>query len=258
MKLAAVSQRALLKLMQLDQIAQQLSAEADRLDARIASLRHKATGSGWNAAIEAELKELLAAQPQVRQRADRAQHTASGCKAWLACLPDDARLEPVQIKLNGASLGSVREQLSALQQQRRALINAPPSPAEMADEVKRWVAMIAEQGKPSRLVDAGFAPKWGGSAVVDASDRPRNAFAFLCWLVPDVVAQRLQQELEAQASEISKLSRDERRARLDAIEHQIDELRYGEEQLLDGAERTSDTPPAAVLGVKVVAPENAT
>ena len=145
MNLAAVSQPVLLKLLQLDQIAQQLSAAADRLDARVDNLRHKGSGSGWNAAIEAELKELLAAQPKARQRADRAQHTASGCKAFLDRLPDDAVLDVVEVKPTG-DLRRPRAQIVELMEERKSIINAPPSPSELSAEVKGWVDEQAARG----------------------------------------------------------------------------------------------------------------
>jgi hypothetical protein len=250
-RLANAPQSVLARLIELDEHAKQLAAEADRLDARIAGLRGKGQGSGWNETIERELKAA-------RQRADKAMHVASACKSFIDLLPPETKLEPVEVKLNGASLGSVREQLSRLQQQRRALINAAPSPSELSGEVKRWVEELAAQGKPSRLLtDNSFSPRWGGSAMTGPSVRPGDVLAFLAWYDGDRLAERMARELELQASDLQKLSRNERERRLVAIEHQIDELRYGEEQLLDGTERASDAPPAAVLGVKVVAPERA-
>jgi hypothetical protein len=258
MNLAAVPPPALVKLLQLDQIAQQLSAAADRLDERVAALRHKGSGSGWNAAIESELKELLAAQPKARQRADKAMHLASGCKLYLDRLPDDAVLDVVEVEPSG-DLPATRTLLAALGEERKSIINAPPSPAEMSAEVRRWVATVGEQGKPSMLLrDNVFAPRWGGGVASDPSMTPRNTLAFVCWLVPDAVAARFQQELEAQASAISRLSRDERRERLDEIEHQIEQLRFDEEALVaaaiqNGADvvRDTDTKPEAVLQVRL-------
>ena len=144
MNLAAVPQPVLLKLLQLDQIAQQLSAAADRLDGRIDSLRHKGSGSGWTSAIESELKEALTAQPKARQRADKAMHLASGCKLYLDRLDDNAVLDLVEV-MPTADLLATRARIAALGEERRA-INAPPAPSG----VERRGRALGRNGRRAR------------------------------------------------------------------------------------------------------------
>ena len=71
------------------------------------------------------------------------------------------------------------------------------------------------------------------------------------------MAKRFQAELEVQATEISKLSHDERPERLDEIEAALLTARYQEEVLIGAAlargediTRDADTKPEAVLGIK--------
>jgi hypothetical protein len=66
----------------------------------------------------------------------------------------------------------------------------------------------------------------------------------------------------AQASDLQRLSRPERSSRRAALANQIEQLAYLEEALVEqsqaaGApvERSSSAPPAAVLGVRVIAEE---
>jgi hypothetical protein len=50
----------------------------------------------------------------------------------------------VEIKADG-NLANVRGKLAALRPQRRALLDVPSSPKEMAEEVRAWVGKLAEQ-----------------------------------------------------------------------------------------------------------------
>jgi hypothetical protein len=263
MKLSTAPQAVLGKLLALDEHAASLSAAAEAHDRRLADVRNRLNGKRINrrddyAALEAELPRLFETQPQLRNRATREQQVLSSCKYFLDRLPDGTVLDVVEVTPS-ADLPAVRAQIVKLGEERRAIINAPPAPSEMADEVKRWVATIGEQGNPSRLLtDNSFSPRWGGSAVVDPSDRPRSPFAFLCWLVPDIVTARFQQELEARASALSKLPRAERAQRLSEIEAAIVTARYAEEVLVataiqsgEDVTRDSAAPPEAVLQVQL-------
>jgi hypothetical protein len=253
----------LAKLITLDEHAAALAAAADQHDRRLADVRNRLNGKRVASkddyvALEAELPRLFEAQPKLRNRATREQSILSSCKIFIDTLPGDTVLEPIEVQPT-ADLPAVRAQIAKLGAERRALINAPPSPQEMSAEVRAWVIAIGEQGRPSMLLrDSSFSPRWGGSANVDPSDRPRSPFAFLCWLNPDAVAARFQQELEARASPLSLLPRAERAARLDQIEITLVQLRYDEEALVTAAiasgedvTRDAAAPAEAVLMVRL-------
>jgi hypothetical protein len=219
--------------------------------------RHVASKDDY-VALEAELPRLFEAQPKLRARADRAQSILSSCKYFLDQLPDGTALDIVEVT-PAADLPAVRAQIAKLGEERRSIINAPPSPQEMASEVRAWVVAVGEQGRPSMLLrDNAFAPKWGGSANVDPSDRPRSVFGVLCWAVPDVVVACLQRELERTASALSLLTRAEREQRLQEIEVATLQLRYEEETLIAAAiargedvTRDAAAPAEAVLQIRL-------
>jgi hypothetical protein len=262
-RLANAPQAVLAKLIALDEHAAALAAAADQHDRKLADTRNRLNGRRINSkddyvALEQQLPRLIEQQPRLRNRATREQSILSSCKFYLDQLPDGAVLDVVEVTPT-ADLPAVRAQIAKLGEERRALINAPPSPAEMADEVKRWVATIGSQGNPSRLLtDNSFSPRWGGSAVQDAADKPRSPFSFLCWLVPDLMVQRFEQELEARASALSRLSRAEREQKLSEIETAITMARYQEEVLIAAAiasgediVRDAAAPAEAVLQIRL-------
>jgi hypothetical protein len=262
-RLANAPQAVLAKLLALDEHAAALAAAAEAHDRRVADVKNRLNGKRINskddyAALEQELPRLIAAQPKLHNRATREQSVLSSCKYFLDQLPDGIVLEDVEVTPTG-DLPATRAHIVKLMEQRRALINAPPSPAELADEIKRWVIALGEQGKPSRLLtDNAFGPRWGGSANTDPSTMPRNALAFLCWLNPDLVAARFQKELEARASALSLLSRAERGQKLAEIETAIVTARYEEETLVSAAlargedvVRDSAAPPEVVLQIRL-------
>jgi hypothetical protein len=262
-KLSAAPQPVLSKLFELDERAAALTAAADAHDRRLADVRNRLNGRRVNSrddyvALEQELPRLIEAQPKLRNRATREQQVLSSCKYFLDQLPDGAALEVLEVQPS-ADLATTRARVVRLIEERKSIINAPPSPQEMSAEVRAWVAMVGEQGSPSRLLtDNSFAPKWGGSAVADPSDRPRSPFAFLCWLNPDAMVARFQQELETRASALSRLTRAERTARLDQIEMTLAQLRYDEEALViaaiaSGEDVTRDAaaPVEAVLQIRL-------
>jgi hypothetical protein len=245
MKLSTAPQPVLAKLLALDEHAAALSAAADQHDRKLADVKNRLNGRRVNskddyAALEVELPKLIAAQPKLRNRATREQQVLSSCKYFLDQLPDGTALDVIEIQPS-ADLPAVRAQIVKLGEARKSIINTPPSPTEMASEVRRWVDELAAQGKPSRLLtDNAFGPRWGGSAVADPSDRPRSVLAFMAWCDPDAMAARFQQELEARASALSLLSRTERGQKLAEIEATISQLRFEEEVLVTAAlERTS-------------------
>ena len=252
---------ALEKLLALSDAAETLSAQLVRSED---ALRDTQRLGGSNSQQEYDdlrraLDQLVATQPALKKRCDQAQSVYSRCRAWLDRLPGESVLQPVACNLAGRNLESVRRTLASLEQEQRAIQTAPPPPSELQTAVKRYVAAIAEV-PDSVLHNGEISPRCGmqTSFGPDPGRAPRSVWGTLAWLFSDMLVNRLQALVNAQADELQKLTRPQRAARLADIERELAELSYIEEALVERAlangetaERRSNARPEAILAVRI-------
>jgi hypothetical protein len=253
---------ALAKLIELNDVAEHLSEKLVRTEEGIASARSRLTGGfrkqgDWDD-TRAALDKMVQDLPGLKRRCDTAQSTYATCRAFLDGLPDDATLETVEVSTDGHDLADVRAKREAAQAELATLRALPTASADIEARIRAYVEAMARPqisgiGKGER-----FRVVWAGAGFGPSGPREDRAdiLPMMAFLHPDAMIAALTREVERMAND--PLPQAERKKRVAALEHEIEQLAYVEEALAAAAiargedvQRSPSAPPQAVLQVRV-------
>ena len=215
---------------------------------------------------------------QQQERSEKHHNAAQVCAeitAWLTALPPSTVLAPVTVEpvklRHGNSIASaierLRADLTAAQHELQTIRFAPPTPAEIEQQVRDYVTRLRRAGSP--LITAShdrFAVSFFGEAPNMPAPKigPQQIAAVLAWLDPDAFTARLLATLAALPSTGESISFADKTRRTNELTEQIAQLEYREESLIEQAARHGleivrrpHASPAAVLGVQVAKPRAA-
>ncbi|SFZ82900.1 hypothetical protein SAMN02983003_1339 [Devosia enhydra] len=262
--------------------AERLVAEYEKLDLRqvtLAPLRMGRDGSpteASEAAHAADAKKFDARRQEAYDRLDRLKTEYEAARAlqaergrqWQALNGLVAALErwldkhtgrfaPVPLeppavfagKPYGQGLSELRDLIAALTAERKRIERAPMSASEAKARIRPWVKMMADR---VRLVGAIHH----GVAIDLASAEPDPTLAYLCFLNPDAVVRRLEQEVDAQLQGRFTLGELDKARKLKELDGQLLNAERREEALImimaevgTVVLRRPNADPKAVLGL---------
>lgn len=247
------------RLVELDEQVEDLTRKLANTEQGIADARGRLTGSFRKQAeyddLSASLKELLVAdKPMLEKKLHTAQSVLSNCKSWLERLPEGTTLEPVEVKADGHDLEEVRAKLEAAQAERAALRAVPTPSEDIEQRMRHYVYSMARPQITGICKGERLKIVWPGADFDTRGPREDSAkvLPMMALLFPDAMTAALIGEVERMAND--PLPQAERKKRIVALEHEIEQLAYVEEALVvaRGAQRLPGAPPQAVLGVRVV------
>jgi hypothetical protein len=96
--------------------------------------------------MPATLKQLVADEPVLKQKLHTTRSVLASCKNWLDQLPENAGLEPVDVKVDGHDLDDVRAQLKVRHAELRPCApcpHRPPTSSSASRATSPW------RGRPS-------------------------------------------------------------------------------------------------------------
>ena len=228
------------------------------------------------ARLDAELAHLAQQQQERSEKHHNAAQVCAEITAWLTALPPSTVLEPVTVEppklRHGNSIASaierLRADLTAAQHELQTIRFAPPTPAEIEQQVRDYVERQSRAGSPivSTTHERGLAVSFFGSSpglpqpVIAAP----QLSAVLCWLDADKFSARLLATIAALPSSGKSISFADKTRRTNELTEQIAQLEYREESLIEQAARHGleivrrpHASPAAILGVQVAKPRAA-
>jgi hypothetical protein len=168
-------------------------------------------------------------------------------------------LEQVATDVSGHTLEQVHNKLAAAQAE-HATLRAVPTPA--ADIEARIRAYVEAMARPT-ITGVGKGEKlkvvWPGAGwdIKGPIEHRAEVLPMMAMLFPDEMIAALTREVERIAND--PLPVKQRAARIAELRREIDELGYVEEALVvaNGAERSFDASPEAILGVRLAKKEKA-
>jgi hypothetical protein len=209
--------------------------------------------------LSASLKELVADKPTLEKKLHTAQSVLSNCKVWLERLPEGTTLEPVEVKADGHDLEEVRAKLEAIHAELAALRAVPTPSKDIEQRIRHYVHSMARPQITGICKGERLKIVWPGADFDTRGPREDSAkvLPMMGLLFPDAMTAALISEVERMAND--PLPQAERKKRIAALEHEIEQLAYVEEALVSVAiadgedvQRSPSAPPQAVLQVRVV------
>jgi hypothetical protein len=196
---------------------------------------------------------------------EEAQGLVTKLQSWLNETARGLQLEPAptpQIENGGNPTVLIGELRSRIAELVAAFWHVKRAPAPLDDakrQVRELVAALAEKGKPAVDIRSGTLQVKGWTAAEEHSPTFHSrTIATLCWLMPDVVIERLD-EIIAPLADADALPHDQRKERLAELEQQIQEAELAEEAIITKAHadgvvipRRHDQGAASILGVRIV------
>jgi hypothetical protein len=234
----------LAKLVALEESIEDLSERVARAEYGITAARSRLTGTFQKQseydALMASLKQLVADKPVLEQKLHTAQRTLSAGKAWIDRLPPNTTLEVVEAKTDGHDLDAVGDRLKAAQDELKTLRAAPTPSVDIEERIKRHVAEVA------RPKISGI----GEGHTLEVIWPYNNIVSMMALLLGDGMAEVLMAEVTRMAND--PMPPAARKQRIGELEAEIDTM---QRQAFGLGADASDLPPAVVLGVRVVRPE---
>jgi hypothetical protein len=251
------------RLVELDEQVEDLTRKLANIEQGIADARGRLTGSFRKQAeyddLSASLKELVADKPTLEKKLHTAQSVLSNCKSWLERLPEGTTLEPVEVKADGHDLEEVRAKLEAIHAELAALRAVPTPSEDIEQRIRHYVYSMARPQITGICKGERLKIVWPGADFDTRGPREDSAkvLPMMALLFPDAMTAALIGEVERMAND--PLPQAERKKRIVALEHEIEQLAYVEEALVAAAiadgEDVQYSPgalPQAVLGVRMV------
>jgi len=227
------------------------------------------------ARLEAAMRRVQTAQDQIeRLQARMAHREATPLAACEAYLQQTASLElieheaPPAAPMPGenypAAIERVRNAITDLREESRAVTLAPLPAAEVKTRVRAEIEALAAVGRPGCLAVAERAGKirWptlpltGVELRAGSIPQLQNAFALTAWLFKDQLIAAIEAVVDEDTDDTHALTDSDRAARLESIATAILALERDEEALCEAAEaegmtvsRRHDIDPRAVLGL---------
>ena len=236
-----------------------LAKRAASLDARIAKLRDLLFGKAERADFDfaqgrVELEKAVTERSALQRGLHAEEAAAAQCRRWLENLASDAVLDQVEVAVPpGATLSKVRAQLKAAEAELASLRAAPPPSRDIKQRLKVYLYELARPkitgisaGEKLRIIWPGARETLSGPSEVSAETLPLFALLFRDQMLDSLLA-----EVERMSN--TPLPAQQRAERMKVLEEEIDQLQRVEEVLVarEGAERSTNCAPTAVLGVRV-------
>jgi hypothetical protein len=252
------------KLFDLDEHVEHLTRRLANTEQGIADARRRLSGGFRQQAeyddLSASLKQLLADKPTLEKKLHSAQSVLSNCKVWLDRLPEGTTLEPVGVKTDGHALAQVRAHLEAAQAELAGLQAVPTPGSDIEARIRAYVGAMARARPTITGIDEGekFKVIWPGAGFDSRGPREDRAdvLPLMALLCPDAMTAALMREVERMTND--PVPQAERRKRIAALEHEIEQLAYIEEPLVADAiargedvQRSPSALPQAVLQVRI-------
>ena len=228
------------------------------------------------ARLDAEIAHLAQQQQERSEKHHSAAQVCAEITAWLTALPPSTVLAPVTVEpvklRHGNSIASaierLRADLTAAQHELQTIRFAPPTPAEIEQQVHAYVASCRRAGGPliSITHERGLAVSWFGSApgLPQPTIGPPQLAAVLAWLDADAFTARLLATFSDLPSSGEGVSAAARQTRINELTEHIEQLERREEFHIEEAARHGleivrrpTANPAAILGVQVAKPRAA-
>jgi hypothetical protein len=264
MRLDALPAHAATKLLTLDQEHRTLAAEREEIEKKVLWCRqvfnHKIEDPDLDERkLYAEFPALQAREAEVSRRASAAKWVSEHARRWVEQLGDDVVLETAAVKVpDGADLGGVRRRMVEAKAEVAVIERTPSADPNIRAKVEAYVAGLNEdlqitgiQAGETLVIGRRPPPMYGMASPATAEQ-----VAALLW--PEQLADALMARIEALAD--GAVPPKDRPARLAALVREVEQLQYCEEALITAAvaageavTRSTDAPPAAVLGVRVKA-----
>jgi hypothetical protein len=179
---------------------------------------------------------------------------AARCRRWLENLASDAVLEQVEVAVSpGATLSKVRAQLKAAEAELASLRAAPTPSRDIKQRLKVYLNELARPkitgisaGEKLRIIWPGARETISGPSEFSAETLPLMSLLFRDHMLDALLA-----EVERMSN--TPLPPQQRAERMKVLDEEVDQLHRVEEVLIarEGAERSTNCSPAAVLGVRV-------
>jgi len=153
---------------------------------------------------------------------------------------------PVQVKIENrsltATLSSIRARQAQLRDQISEIENLPSSAAEAKAAAKAQIDAIAEKGAPDAigLLHGGqiafqeemVIGSGHGNHQYSTVAQVKNAFALTVWLHRDLLLQKINEQIDAEADDKPAMTVDERTAKLDQLNKSLTRLLRDEEAII--------------------------
>jgi hypothetical protein len=259
MKLDRLPRDVLIKLMQLDQRAEEAAKLADEAEQRLSEARDLLNGRREDprvniTALRAQFDTILADATDARRNATALHSALSRIKLWVAQLADGSALEIVKpARLNGATLSSTRARRTEIESEIAAIEAAPEPPSR--ESLDAYVARLARRGQPEFRNGKVYWPQHESATnrnqLTDFASDAANALLLEAWLRPEQFAARLYDTRVQECRKACPCPLEDRAARLAALQSELAELMRVQAALDDDIDPAC--PPAITLGVQVVA-----
>jgi len=196
-------------------------------------------------------------------------------QGWVEQLPAGTTMKShVLLKVGSArgsipeQVASIRDEVAGLAEERERVSSAPKHSSEVKAMARRQLLALAERGRPDLTAllhgngQLSFTrqteTRWLNERPVTV-DGDIDVSALMAWLDHDLLAARLEAEIDAQTNDEFALAAADRTARLAEIDADILSLERQEEVMIEAAEKSGqDIPrrpeasPLAILSVSIV------
>jgi hypothetical protein len=226
------------------------------------------------ASVQKQLEHLREVFQRRQAEHAQAQQIVNQVDLWLGRLhPEETRLEMVKPAAPDLREGEtvaqavdrIRKAISEAEAELAQTRRAPPPRGDLRSLAAEIVIARSRKGRPrlrcdpkqGLLVEWNNPESWSAGSVDDYVN-------LLAWLSPEVMAEKLFQEIDAQLKPEGGLSFAERETKLNQLVRQLDRLQREEESLIEMAAvqglaiaRRMHAAPSAILGVRILSSRQA-